>query len=216
MSNALQICASAYKQLNLDQVLVSFNMSEFPYNCALDLINTVIQEMNRKGRYWFAETSTGLTYTPGIYQYNLTSLNIDPKAIIRVRTEASGFQDELKQVNWKTFQRHYRSGTIQAGRPSHWSKFGNILELSTIPDQNYLIRIYHFQDIPLMTASTSVPIVPEKDEDILREGVMAYLAKIIGRPDTTTLYTLYATKVEALLADMKEDAGMPTQMPAAW
>lgn len=217
-STALQIVASAYKQANMDQTLSSFSMSDFPYNIAMDLLNTVIQEMNREGRYWFTETSATLTYSAGVYQYAYSSIGsgVDPKSILRIRKEATDHKQELTQMNWRAFQECFRRDAVQTTEPTHWAKYGTQLELNCIPDQDYTIKVYHLRDMPLVSAVSDTLLCQEADEDVFREGVYAYLLNRLSRPDADKAYQFYWKKVQSLLADMKQDVGMPRQMPAAF
>lgn len=217
MSTALDICASAYRLANLDQTLTSFSTTqEFPYNCALDLLNGVLSEMNRLGSYWFTKTATALPYTEGVYQYDLGTLAIDPQRIDRVRRTASNYQGDLTQMHWMAFQRHYRSSSLQTTLPTRFSKYNDTLELNTIPDQDYSLVVYHFKDMPLVTTTTDTLLVPENDEDVVRDGVLAYLYQRMGYPAFDSAYQLWLGKVNKLLGDQKEDAGLPRQMPAAF
>jgi hypothetical protein len=217
MSTSFQICERAFKQVNLDQPLISFsNNPDFPYNLGKELLNTVIQEMNRLGRYWFCETSTVLPYSAGVFQYNFTAFNIDPKGIIRLRKETSPNKSELRPVNWRAFQKNYRQATLNTSEPMVWAKYGNTLELNTIPDKDYGITIYYFKDIPLVTSEGDILPIPEADEDVIAEGVYAYLLNRLGRQDAGEAYARFLNKASALLANMKQDSGMPSQMPAAF
>ena len=217
-TSALDICESAYRQANLDQTLSSFSMTDFPYSIAQDLLNTVIQEMNRKGAYWFTETSADLTYSGGVYQYTFSSVasDLDPKRILRLRKESTNHKQELIQMNWRRFQERYRRDAVQTGEPLHWAKYGNSLELSTIPDQDYTIKVYYLRDMPLVTATTDTLLCQVGDEDVFREGVYAYLLDRLGRPDAQAKMAAYLNKVGDLLADMKQDSGIALQIPAAF
>lgn len=216
MANALAIAASAFKQANLDQTLSSFSMTDFPYNCALDLFNLVIREMNRKGRYWFAETSQTLAYSAGVYQYNYNTLNIPPHAILRLRKEATDHYGELTQLNWREFQQLYRRSAIETTEPVAWSKYGGLLELSSKPDQDYTIKVYYLQALPLVVNTTDSLLGGDENEDVYQEGVYAYLLQRLARQDWQQAYQLFDAKTNALLADIKQDAGQPRQLPAAF
>lgn len=216
MATALEIAAAAYRQANLDQDLSSFSMTDFPYSIALDLFNTVIREMNRKGRYWFAESTANLTYSVGVYQYTYASLSVDPNAILRIRKEATDKWEELTQMNWRKFQEYYRRSAIQTTEPKYWSKYNGQIELNCIPDQDYTIKVYHLRDLPLIAATTDTLLCQVSDEDVFQEGIYAYLLNRLSRADWITAYQTYINKVDSLLADMKEDVGLPRQMPAAF
>lgn len=216
-TTALNIAAAAYRQANLDQTLSSFSMSDFPYNIALDLFNTVIREMNRLGRYWFAETSTSLTYSGGVYQWSYQSLGqIDPKAILRIRKEASNYWGELIQYNYRAFQQQFRIADIPTQEPRYWTKYAGNIELDSKPDQDYTMKVYYLQDLPLISATTDTLLCQVSDEDVFQEGIYAYLLNRLGRPDWQQAYQVYMTKVKSLLADLNQDTGLPRQMPAAF
>jgi hypothetical protein len=215
MSTAVELCAAAYRLANLDQELTSFaTTQEFPYNNALYFLNAVIQEMNRLGAYWFTETTTNLTYSPGVYQYNLSALNIDPQKILRVRRESVTQAGELEQWNWRRFQQTYRRSALLTTVPSVFSKYGGHLELNCIPDQDYTLKVYHLRDMPKLSATTDTLLIPDADEDVIIDGVHAKLLQAMGRPDWGNYYTQFIEKSRSLLADMKQDMGLPRQMPA--
>lgn len=217
-STALELVASAYKQANMDQTLTSFSMVDFPYDCAKDLLNTVIQEMNREGHYWFTQTDAILAYVDGVYQYSFSAIGsgLDPKGILRIRKEAGDNQTELIQLNWRQFQQRFRRGTVETREPRYWSKYGNQIELDAKPDQDYALTVYYLRDMPLITSETDTLLCQETDEDVFREGVLAYLLNRLVRPDWESAYQFYWKKVQSLLADMKQDVGIPRQMPAAF
>lgn len=215
MSDAITICAEAYRQANLDQELTSFSTSqEFPYNNALGILRHVVREMNRLGNYWFTETSTNLSYSAGVYQYSFSTLGIDPRRITEIRRSAADYLGVLEPLNYKQFQKKYRGSAIQTTMPSAFSKYGDTLEFNVIPDQDYEIKVFHFNDIPLPTATDSTFPIPEDDEDVLIDGVYAYLLQRMGRPDFMEAYQVFSKKAKDLLADMKQDQGMSHQMPS--
>jgi len=215
-SSALAIVAEAYRHHNLDTI-TEFNATlEFPYNLAKDILNQVIREMNRLGNYWFTETKTTLTYTGGVYQYSFNTLAIDPKRLVRIRKEASNQWGELTEYNWRHFQRLFRSSAMTTGTPSAFSKFGDVLELNCIPNQNYSLVAYHFKDMPLVSLPTDTFLIPERDEDVLVDCVHQILGFKLGRWDLGTALQACRLKIQPLLVDTKQDAGMPTQMPAAF
>lgn len=215
-STALQIVTEAYRHQNLDEVTSFSTSQEYPYNIAKDIINQVIREMNRLGSYWFTETKTALAYSGGVYQYSFNTLAVDPKKVIRIRREATNYIGDLKQYNWYHFQRLFRSAAVTTAQPEGFSKFGDSLELSTIPGQDYSIYVYHFKDMPLITATSDTFLVPERDEDVLIDACYQLLGYKMGRWGLEAALQAIALKVSPLLADMKQDAGIPLQMPAAF
>ncbi len=215
-STALAIISEAYRHHNLDEITEFNSTMEFPYNLAKDVINQVIREMNRLGNYWFTETRTNLTYTAGVYQYSFNTLGVDPKRLVRIRKEANNQWGELTEYNWRHFQRLYRSSTITTANPVAFSKYGDTLELNSKPDQNYSLVAYHFKDMPLVSLPTDTFLIPERDEDVLIDCAHQLLGYKLGRWDLGTALQACRIKINPLLVDSKQDAGMPTQMPAAF
>jgi hypothetical protein len=215
-SSALQIVTEAYRHHNLDEVTSFSTAQEFPYNIAKDILNQVIREMNRLGSYWFCETKTALPYSVGVYQYSFNTLAIDPKRVIRIRKEATDKWGNLKQSSWYHFQRLYRSTSVQTAEPTAFSKFGDALELNVIPDQDYSLYVYHFKDMPLISATSDTFLLPERDEDILIDACYQILGYKLGRWGLEAALQAIALKVIPLLADNQQDVGMPYQMPAAF
>jgi hypothetical protein len=211
--NALSLCSSAFRQANIDQTLTSLSEDQdFPYNIAKDLLNTVIQDVNRQGNFWFTQTSVQVT--PVQASIDLAPLGIDPKKIIRLRREHPQDQGDMIAINWRVFQQNFRQTPLVEGRPTLWSKFNQTLQLNVIPDKSYNLTVYYHQDIPLIQSVSDAVVFPDSDGDILREGVFAYLLLRLGRADFATAYQLYQTKLKSLLANQKQDSSLPTQMPA--
>lgn len=205
MSSALEICQSAYRQMRIGNELSQFSLFEdSPYNLALDLINMVIQDINRLGDLSFLLQETTLSYSVGVYSYDLKLLAIDPQRIVRVIRTTSQ-QGELTRQNWEVFQDGFRRSTIQTAAPTVWSRFNARLELNTIPDANYGLVVSHYKDIPKVTLATDTFPVPERDEDVLVAGIMAYLAQRLGRGDTGELWALYEKKLDRFTLDTKKD-----------
>jgi len=219
MSTALEIVNEAYQRQNMD-ALASFSTSqEFPGNIGLRLLNRVIRELNRLGNFAFTETETSLAYSAGVNTYSLSTFEIDPKRIRYIRKELTSHWGDLQQYNRQEFKKTYRMSAIQTTEPTGWMKFNDTLELNTIPDQDYDIRVTHFKDMPLCTATTDsqttgVILVPEKDEDILVDGVEAYLCEAIGKADWTTKLQRWEQNVSRFIVDDLKDVGLPLQLPA--
>jgi hypothetical protein len=223
-TTALQVCASAYRQANVDQTLTSLsNTQEFPYNIALDLLNKAILELNRMGNFWFCETSVTLPYSSGVSSYNLNTLAtpvVEPKRITRLRAEnlTVGAAGELTEVNYRNFEYAYRTQTVPTQQPTAWAKYNGTLYLNAIPDQDYGLTLYYYQDLPSASNvdGSDIMIVPDAHIDILQDGVYAYLLSRMGRPDFQNAYSLWQAKAHKLVSLINKDAGLPTQMPAAF
>lgn len=221
MSTALEIINTAYRRQNVEE-LSSFSTSqEFPQNLGLDLLNRVIRQLNRRpvGNFIFTETETALAYSGGTYTYSCLSNGIDPKRIRYIRKESTNHWGFLKQYNRPDFKTVFRLASVQTAEPTAWTKFNDTIELNTIPDADYSIKVTHFKDMPvcsLVTDSqtTGVILIPEKDEDILTDGVEAYLCEAMGKSDWTAKLQRWEQIVSRFVVDDVKDAGMPTQMPA--
>ena len=215
-STALEMVNSALRMCNESTVASFSQTQEFPGNIVLDCFNTVIREMNRWGSYWFQETDTALSYGVGTYTYTLSSSSIDPNRILDVRRTLTNYQGYLKQMNHRDFLNDFRRAAVETTTPSYWTKFGGVLELSTIPDQDYSLKVRHFKDIPVLTTGdTSTTFnLPLADEDVFVDGIKAYLKKELGRMEWTNDYELYKAKARKLVADMNMDSGLPTVMPS--
>lgn len=219
MSTALAILNVAYQDHNLD-TLSSFDSSlEFPYNLAKNILNEVIRDLNRLGNYWFCETKTNIPYYLSTYAYSFRALEIDPKRIKYIRRDALNYQGELQQMNYRDFQKTYRLSSVSTGSPSTWSKYGDTLELNVVPDRDYSLFAYHYQDMPLITVttdsqSTGSILVPEADEDLLERGCYQYLGYKIGKWAYQQALEEIYTKARPFLVSVDEDAGIARQMPA--
>lgn len=218
MSTALQICAEAYRQAQVANTLTSFGTSQaFPYNNALGYLQDMVRDMNRRGDYWAMETSSALTYSAGVYQWTMSSQSpaIDPKKITKVWLEASNHWGELEFVEWNTFKQKFRLAAVQTSKPGYWTKWGDTLELSTKPDQDYTLTVYHIRQIPLPTITSSTfGSWPTKDEDVFILGVKWRVLKGFGAADWQDEFQLYEARINELLADMKQEHAAPCQMPA--
>lgn len=215
-STALQIVTQAYRHHNLNEVTSFSTTQEFPYKLGLDIINNVIRTMNRLGNYWFCETKTALTYAPSTSTYNYTSLAIDPRRVIRIRKEATNYWGDLVEINWKDFNKLYRSSSITSAQPTRFAKFADNFYLDAAPDQDYSMYVYHYKDMPLIVNTTDTFLIPERDEDVLIDGVYQLLGAEMGRWDLGTAVQAMNLKIQPLLAEQKKDTSIPVQMPAAF
>jgi len=215
-STAVQIITEAYRNHNLDEVTTFSTTLEFPYKIALNVLNATVREINRMGNLWFMETKTALTYSNGVNTYSFSSLSVDPKRIIRLRREATNYWGEMKQYNYRQFQQLFQMAATATAEPNAWTKFNDTLTLNTIPDQDYTLELYHFKDMPLISATSDTFLVPERDEDILIDCCYQWLGYKMGRWDIGTAIQAIKILAQPFLAQMEEDAGMPQQMPAAF
>ena len=214
-STVLQLSQAAYRLANIDQDLTSFSMPEYPYNIALDLWKLVIGEMNRMGRYWFTESKLSMGDITGKSIFNLNSFGeIDPKGIKEIKLEKIGFYTTLTEISSKIFRKRFNVNSLAVGPPMRWCKYGSLIEFDTVSDKDYNANIYYFTDLPQVVSETDKLLCQTSDEDIFLEGVYAYLMKQMGLPGYQEAYTLYISKVSGLLANMKQDSGIPTRMPA--
>jgi hypothetical protein len=217
-STAIQIIAQAFRANNLTEPTSFAAGQEFPVNIALDVLNKVIREMNRLGNLWFTEASKQLVFSGGSNTYDLSAATylVDPKRIRYIRKELTNHQQELREYNKRDFLQRFRSSTVSTAEPTAFTKYGNVLELDTIPDQNYQVTVYHFQDMPLVVNTTDTFLIPERDEDILIDSCTALLKARTGQLDEGSALQLIRANTMPFLVQVKTDAGMPKQMPAAF
>lgn len=217
-NTALTIAADAYRECNLDSELTSFSTTqEFPYKNALTYINDVVAEMNRKGNLYFTETETALSYGVGTSSWDLSSLNIDPRRVFRVRRTATNYEADLQAMNYQMFQNRFRiNGTPTATMPRFYSRYANTLYINAAQDQDYSLKVYHFKDMPAVTTTSDTFLLPERDEDVLRTGIKARVLQGIGRDDWQAVYQIFQDKLADMLVSVKEDSALATVRPAAF
>jgi hypothetical protein len=211
MITALEICAAACKQANLDKPLTSLSEGqEFPYGIAKQLLNSVIQEINRKTNFSFAHASQTITVTTS--QYNIELLGIDPKKIVQLVNTATG--QALTQLSFKKLKLQANPASLLQTGPTHWAKQHTLLWFNTTPSTPQLLRIDYYKELALVVLDTDGTDFADFDSDILIEGVLAYLLQRLGRDDFQVVYQLYQEKLRTLLINQKQDAGLAMQMPA--
>jgi len=200
----------------MDQVLASFDVNaEFPYNCARDLLNKVIGDINHAGPVWFMETKTQLDYNYGP-AFNLMEYGVDPRRILYLRRTANGAPSRLMQLHSENFERQYRGQNQPLGIPAYWAKFNATLELNCIPDKDYALELTHYKPIPLVVNATDELPIPDTHKDVLVDGVEAYLLQKIGRQDTGDAFAVFKDRMSGMLVQLKADSGLPSSMPRCW
>lgn len=218
-TSILQIVADAYLDAGTDQTITSFSMTEWPFSAALNIVNSAIADLNRLGSYSFAEAELLLPYTAGVGSYDLNTVGpyvIEPRRIMRLRRELLNQAGELTEYNYRDFQKRFRANAVPTQKPFGWAKFGGTLFLNSIPDQDYQLTLYYYQQIqPIVVGvnDNSPTIVPEYHTDVLRDMTKACLLKEMQRPDFANQYALAKGKADKLLARSNEDVGMPTSLP---
>lgn len=222
MSTAIQLLQMAYRDHNLEAPSAFSTTTEFPLNIAQDLINEVIQELNKMGNFWFCRTKTAFAYTANVYTYNLGTLEINPNRIEYVRRDSTTLSGgELIQYEYRMFQRLFRGTTIPSGIPGKYSIFNDTIEFDIKPDADYSIFCYHFKDMPYITAttdsqSTGAILVPTQYEDLIRQGCYYFLGSKIGKWDHDKALLDLKYKAQPFLIVVKSNSGIPTRMPAAF
>lgn len=213
---ALAIASEAYRTASMDQPLEGFTPSaDFPYNIALELLNKVLAEINRKGPLWFMAERTPLPYQSGP-GYDLTALGVDQRRIVSLNRTANNQGALLKQLEWNGFYRQYRTQQQAFGQPVAWAKFNGVLELNCAPDRDYALELTHYKPLPRVAVPDEVLPIPDHHIDVVVQGVYAYLLDRLGRQDATMAMTEYREGINEMLADVKSDAGLPRAMPRCW
>lgn len=216
MTTAFNIVKKAYRGLNLIEP-VTLSDFYFPQNIAVDIINEVISNVNRFGRFWFTETRTPLVYTSGVYQYNLPSLGIAPNRINYVRAESfTNGAFELERVSDYTFRKLYRSSSIVTGMPTAYMIFNSTFELSAIPNTDYSIAIYHNIDIPRITTTSDSFPIPDVSDDVLIECCDAILGQKIGKYTNSEALSKINALFAPFLVKEKTDTALPSSRPPAF
>lgn len=213
---ALQLCQSAYRQAQVGE-LTAFGSNVEPFNMAVDLLNTVIAELNRKPDMWFVRTSTTLTYSASAtnHIYDLTALSIDPRRITRIyRTLVQ--TGDVQRMNWERFHQAYRRSipALDAGIPNHFAIFSDELEFDRQHDQDYGLTVEHYADMPKVTTESETLSIPENDEDVVIDGVLAYLKQRLAMPDADSYLSLWLKKLEEIRYNAKQDSGIHFIRPA--
>jgi hypothetical protein len=213
-TTGLAVCNSAFKQAQLDQELTSFGISEFPYNCALDILNDVLREISKTGAFWFLKKEQFLPYQVNTSTYNLAYLAniIDPKRIVSLaRTKEQ--KGTLQQIN-DELMRELRNTNLETGVPTRYALFNQTLWLNAIPEKDYGLLLVHYDDMPLIVTETDNLPLPDDDIDTVIAGVYAYLLQRLGRGDFGTAYQLYDRKLKRLLRETRRNYGLPQALPA--
>lgn len=221
MSTAIQLLAHAYRDHSLDIPSTYDTTLEYPMNLAQGIMNEVILDLNKMGNFWFNRTKTSLTYSGGTYTYSFTTIGVNPARIEYVRKEATNYWGELKPYEYRQFLEQFRMSAVVTTQPQYYSKFNDTLELDSIPDQDYSIKVYHFKDMPQTTLttdsySTGVLLIPTEYEDLYRIGCYLYLGYKIGKWPYDEAYLGLKVKAQPFLVVTTNDSAIPQQFPAAF
>ena len=217
MSTALEICAAAYREANLEQDLTSFTSTDFPFSLALQLINKVISKMNLRGKYWFRQTTTVLPFTAGTYTYNLTNLGIEPNAITKMYASlADGTSWQFYRLNYNDYNLWFPASKLQLNRPYSYTIYNDTLSLNAIPDIDYSITVYHLSLIPSIQSEDDPMPCPLEFEQVFQDGVFAWLQKRMEYPSAEQSIIDWNLDVGLLLAKVKNNSGIANQLPAAF
>lgn len=221
MSDAITLLGKAYRDHNLEPPTAFDETQEFPYNIAQQLINEVVMDLNKLGNFWFSETATALAYSDGVYQYDLTALGVNPRRIAYIRRDSTTTPGELVQLPYRSFQRTYRSAPVATGTPFNYAIFRDQLEFDYSPDADYTINVYHYKDMPAITATTDSQdggevLIPTEYEDLLSVGCYQYLGAKIGRWPYENALSVLLAKAQPFMVVARNDSGMAQQFPAAF
>lgn len=213
--SALEICQKAYKKTNPGQALTSLTQTAWPYSIALDLLNDVISELNIYN-YYFMEAEVDLPFTTGVNSFNLTDLEINPKAIVKVQSSngVDGIPDSVYPMNYYDFILRWPTVVLSNQQPRYYSHYGNTLYLNNSPLSDYGVKVYHLAKIPIMTNENSILPVPPEYEHVFKDGVNSKLLIELDRPDANLKYQLWEKKIKDMVAAIEIDYGMATQFPA--
>lgn len=218
MTTALELMQRVYRRAQMN-TLGSFSTTQnFPQNIALDVLQRSVEDLNSRGRYEFMLTSVNLTYGAGVYTYTMSSVNsnLSGEAITKIELTASGHQMELDSMEVQQFRRWYRRGALQTTKPTAWTDYGDTLELSTIPDQDYTIKVWFYDLIDKPTATTDVLDIPSRYEFVLDDIAYAYLLEALGREDFVTKYQMADNQAQKFVGNTQRKRSRPRVMPGAF
>jgi hypothetical protein len=216
MATALEVCQSAYRQLNLDQVLVSFSTSQaFPYSVALDILQQTIRKLNRLNIHQHMVITQ---YVPasgrGVFSIYEFSPVLNPRSISKIRLEAPGTQhSELTLLPYEDFLALYSDHESKTGKPKAWTYFGANWATDVINDADYGLVVYYQQQLPVPMSEGEILAWPDADMDILIDGVVAHLSLKIQRDDGASLLGLWQQSVTKYFSNQYKNRGLPLQMP---
>jgi len=221
MSTALELLQKAYRDHSLDTPSSYDTTLEYPLNLAQDILNEVILDLNKMGNFWFNRTITSLTYSGGTYTYSFNTIGVNPERVEFIRKTATNYWGELLPIEYRTFMKQFRMQALVTTQPQYYSKYNDTLELDSIPDQDYSIKVYHFKDMPQSTLttdsySTGVLLIPTEYEDLYRLGCYFYLGYKLGKWTYDQAYMDLKMKSQPFLVVTTNDSALPTQMPAAF
>lgn len=218
MTTALALMQRVFRRAQMNS-LGSFSTTQnFPANIALDVLQRSVEDLNSRGRYEFMLTSTALTYGAGVYTYTMSSVNdgLSGEAITVVELTASGHQGELTSMEVQQFRRYYRRSDVLTTKPVAWTDYGDTLELSSIPDQDYSMKVWFYDLIEKPTATTDVLNIPPRYEFVLDDMAYAYLLEALGREDFPTKYQMADSQARKFVGNTQKKRSRPRVMPGAF
>lgn len=218
MTTALELMQRVFRRAQM-QTLGAFGTSQqFPKNIALDMLQRAVEDLNSRGRYEFMLTSVNLTYSAGVYTYTMSSVNsnLSGEAITKIETTLLGQEAELESMEVQQFRRYYRRGEIETTKPVAWTDYGDTLEFSTKPDQDYTIKVWFYDLISKPTAAADVLDIPSRYEFVLDDMAYAYLLEAIGREDHLVKYQMADKQANTFVANAQRKRSRPVVMPASF
>lgn len=218
MTTALQLMQRVYRRAQMG-TLSSFSTTlNFPFDIALDTLQRAIEELNSRGRYQFMLRSQALTYTAGVYQYTLSNVssNLNGEGITKVEMTKNNHQGELLSYEVQQFRQEFRRAAVQTVKPVAWTDYGDTLELSSIPDQDYELVVWHYSLISRPVATTDVLDIPQRYEGVLDDMAYAYLLEALGREDALVKYQMADKQASRFLANTQRKRSRPFVMPRAF
>ena len=113
-------------------------------------------------------------------------------------------------------RQRYRRGSVLTTKPVAWTDYGDTLEFSSIPDQDYTIKVWFYDLISSPTATTDVLDIPQRYEHVLEDMAYAYLLEALGRDDATIKYQLADQQARQFVANTQKKRSRPQVMPGAF
>jgi hypothetical protein len=199
MATALEVCQVAFRRLNMDQPLISFDASlPFPYNLALDLLQDVCRVLNREiPVHQHMEQSVYVNCNGrGIYSPFEFNPPIEPQKIIAIKFEPPEQNiTVLARVGLDIFHALYPAHLTQTGKPTCYTIFGNTVATNVVADADYSMVWYFQQQIIIPTAVNEQISFKDADMSLVTNGVQAYLANAMRLDNADALMAAWRTEM---------------------
>jgi hypothetical protein len=218
MTTALAFMQRVFRRAQMNPFTSFATSQSFPANIALDVLQRAVEELNSRGRYEFMLTSVDLAYSVGVYEYTMSTVaaDLNGEGITKIELTESNFETELISMEVQQFRNIYRRSAILTVKPVAWTDYGDTLELNSIPNQDYGIKVWYYALISKPTLVTDDIDVPERYEGVLEDMAYAYLLEALGREDFSLKYQLADKQANKFVANTSKKRSRANVMPRAF